>query len=64
VIIGETRAGKTSLLTRYAEDYFRDNMIPTLGDFVSWLRVGVDYRTKKVDLGTSSITLQIWDTAG
>jgi GTPase SAR1 family protein len=31
VIIGEARVGKTSLLTRYTEGSFHENMIPTLG---------------------------------
>lgn len=31
VIIGEARVGKTSLLTRYTDGNFHENMIPTLG---------------------------------
>jgi GTPase SAR1 family protein len=31
VIIGEARVGKTSILTRYTEGNFHENMIPTLG---------------------------------
>lgn len=31
IIIGEARVGKTSILTRYTQGIFNENMIPTLG---------------------------------
>ena len=32
LMIGEAKVGKTSILTRYTEDQFQENMTPTLGN--------------------------------
>jgi len=56
VLIGDSGVGKSSLLIRFADDYYSDSYIST---------IGVDFRIKTVDVGNGTkVTLQIWDTAG
>jgi len=31
LIIGETKVGKSSILTRFTENYFTEHLMPTLG---------------------------------
>ena len=47
--------GKSSLIRRYVDGIFMENNTQT---------IGVDLFTKTVDVETSSVTLQIWDTGG
>ena len=55
LILGETRVGKSSILTMLTEKSFTENLPPTLGiDFKLFL--------EKVD--GKEVKLQIWDTAG
>jgi small GTP-binding protein len=56
-MLGDTNVGKTSLVLRFAEGYYRENSrSPTVGAFFITKRVQTD----------SGITckVQIWDTAG
>jgi len=58
VMLGDTNVGKTSLVLRFAEGYYRDNSrSPTLGAF---------FITKRVQSASTGVTckVQIWDTAG
>lgn len=56
VLLGDTSAGKTSLVLRFAEGYYRDSTRnPTVGAFFITKRLVVNGLTCKV---------QIWDTAG
>lgn len=55
LILGETKVGKTSLITRFTENIFLPSPPPTLG---------IDYKIKKIKILNSQIKLQIWDTAG
>ena len=55
LIIGEATVGKTCLLLRYADDSFTQNHITT---------IGIDFKTKFININNSVIKLQIWDTAG
>lgn len=55
LIIGESGVGKTSILQRFIEDNFK-------GSFAS--TIGVDFRSKKIQVGNKEVELQIWDTAG
>ncbi len=54
VIIGEARVGKTSILTRYTQGVFSENMIPTLGIQFNQSKtifiLGIDYRFKRVNI--------------
>lgn len=57
VILGDTHTGKTSLVLRFTEGYYRENSrSPTVGAF---------FLTKRVQT-SSGVTakVQIWDTAG
>ena len=55
LILGESQVGKTSLLLRYTDDIFRENMLPTFG---------LDVRYKYVQKDNIYIRLDLWDTAG
>ncbi|XP_053453656.1 ras-related protein Rab-17 isoform X1 [Nycticebus coucang] len=54
VLLGSGSVGKSSLALRYVKDDFR-SILPT---------VGCAFFTKVVELGVSSLKLEIWDTAG
>ncbi|CEF71143.1 Ras-related protein Rab-10 [Strongyloides ratti] len=56
MLLGDSCTGKTCLLIRYKDDTFMNS------NFIS--TVGIDYRTKYVELNKYKIKLQIWDTAG
>ncbi|CAG5131961.1 unnamed protein product [Candidula unifasciata] len=55
VIIGNSRVGKTSLLTRYIDDRFTENHNTT---------IGVDFMVKDLVQEGKIAKLQLWDTAG
>ncbi|XP_053323432.1 ras-related protein Rab-8A-like [Spea bombifrons] len=54
VMTGDSNVGKTCILTRYT-----DNVIPS---YIS--TVGIDFKTKTINVDDKTIKLQIWDTAG
>jgi small GTP-binding protein len=53
--LGDSSVGKTCIILRYAEDNFPKSTMPT---------IGIEYKTKMVQIKNQSIKLQIWDTAG
>merc|ERR1711879_695957 len=55
VLIGNSGAGKSCLLLRFADDSFTDTYIST---------IGVDFRFRTVTIDNITVKLQIWDTAG
>ena len=55
VVIGDTGAGKSSVLLRFADNAFQDSYMAT---------VAVDFRHRTVTVNGESCKLQIWDTAG
>lgn len=56
VLLGETFTGKTSLVLRFAEGYYKESARnPTVGAFFVTKRLTVQGMTAKI---------QIWDTAG
>eukprot|EP00418_Pyrodinium_bahamense_P087752 CAMPEP_0179076968 /NCGR_PEP_ID=MMETSP0796-20121207/34375_1 /TAXON_ID=73915 /ORGANISM="Pyrodinium bahamense, Strain pbaha01" /LENGTH=211 /DNA_ID=CAMNT_0020774239 /DNA_START=71 /DNA_END=703 /DNA_ORIENTATION=- len=55
VLLGNSGAGKSCLLLRFADDAFTDSYITT---------IGVDFRFKTIPVDKKNIKLQIWDTAG
>ncbi len=55
VLIGEGGVGKTSLAVRYTEDRFDQKMKMT---------IGVNFATKKVNIGGQEVTLLLWDLGG
>ena len=55
IIIGDTNVGKTCILKKYVNDQFDENNSST---------IGVEFLLKDVVIDSTSIKLQIWDTAG
>jgi len=55
IILGDSAVGKTSLLQRYVEKKFDHRHKAT---------IGADFLIKEVDINGTTVTLQIWDTAG
>jgi small GTP-binding protein len=53
--IGESEVGKTCILRRFVENKFLKNHLST---------IGIDFRTKAVNVCGKNIKLKIWDTAG
>ena len=55
IVVGDTAVGKTSILTRYADDKFNPDHKTTLG---------VDFKIRTLTIRSKTIKLQMWDTAG
>lgn len=55
LLIGDAGVGKSSILLRFTDDSFEEQMSST---------IGVDFRVKTVTLGDKVCKLTIWDTAG
>ena len=55
VLLGDPGVGKTSLIHRYCNYYFRSHYKAT---------IGVDFITKEISVDGKSLTIQVWDTAG
>ncbi|XP_076300316.1 ras-related protein Rab-18-B [Lasioglossum baleicum] len=55
LIIGESNVGKSSIILRFTEGEFYENMQST---------VGMDYKTKQITVDGNTVKLAIWDTAG
>jgi small GTP-binding protein len=55
LLLGESGVGKTSILLNYTENKFSKSYLPT---------IGIDYKTKILDINNHNIKIKIWDTAG
>ena len=55
LMLGDSGAGKTSLLLRFSQDDFTPSYITT---------IGVDIINKKINIGNYDVALKVWDTAG
>ena len=56
MVIGETKTGKTSLISRYCKNEFSgESYLST---------IGIDFQIKNLVIKKKKIRLQIWDTAG
>lgn len=55
LLIGDSNVGKSSLLTRFADDEYQASYLST---------IGVDFKIRTVKVNGKTIKLQIWDTAG
>ena len=53
--IGESGVGKTCVLRRFVENKFLKNHLAT---------IGIDFKTKTLNIYNQEIKLKIWDTAG
>jgi len=55
IIAGSSGVGKSSLLLRFVDNVFSDNLLST---------IGVDFKFKTLDIKNKKVKMQIWDTAG
>lgn len=55
VFIGNSSVGKTSIISQIIYNNSNDSQQPT---------VGVDFFSKNITVGTDTVRVQIWDTAG
>jgi len=55
IMLGDSGCGKTSMLLRFAENYFNPLQNCT---------IGVDFKIKQVKIDKHVVKLQLWDTAG
>ena len=55
LMLGDSTVGKSSLMTRFANDNFSEAFEAT---------IGVDFRIRILNVGETRVKLQIWDTAG
>jgi len=53
--LGDSGAGKSSLLMRYTQNDFSSEYMPT---------IGIDFRLKTVEIDGKVVKVQVWDTAG
>jgi len=54
-ILGDSTVGKSSLVTKFTENFFSYNQL---------LTVGVDFKLKTVNVAGKKVKLEIWDTSG
>lgn len=54
-IFGDGGVGKTTLIRRFSNGVFEENILMT---------IGADFSVKNIDLGGRTVTLRIWDFAG
>lgn len=58
IVLGNSAVGKTSILTRYTwngQGTYQLSHTPT---------IGVDFKSKTIELPAAIMKLQLWDTAG
>ena len=55
IVIGDSGVGKTNIIIKFTEEYFKENYVAT---------IGVDFKVKTLTIDDKKIRLQIWDTAG
>jgi len=53
--LGDSGAGKSSLLLRYTQGEFACEYMPT---------IGIDFRLKNIEVNGRTVKVQVWDTAG
>jgi small GTP-binding protein len=53
--VGDSSVGKSSILTRFVDDSFDDNLLAT---------IGVDFKFRRIKINNDDVKIQIWDTAG
>ena len=55
IIAGSSGVGKSSLLHRFVDNTYSNNLLST---------IGVDFKFKTLDVKGKKVKMQIWDTAG
>jgi small GTP-binding protein len=53
--LGDTMVGKSSIVLRFSDNKFDDNIFST---------IGIDFKTKFIKVGEATVKVLIWDTAG
>lgn len=66
IALGNSKAGKTSLILRYTDNSFFGNFTPTLGTtpIAKTTTIGVDFKIKKTKVKDTPVKMEIWDTGG
>jgi Ras-related protein Rab-1A len=54
-LAGDTQTGKSALLARFVDGVFVERYVPT---------AGVEFKSKVLKVGLTTVKLQVWDTAG
>ena len=54
-LLGDTKVGKTSIISRYMEDSFNENYLPTFG---------AHYSEKIIKINDTEVQLNLWDISG
>lgn len=55
IIAGSSGVGKSSLLHRFVDNIYSENLLST---------IGVDFKFKTLEIRGKKVKMQIWDTAG
>ena len=55
ILLGDTGVGKTSIISRYIEDKFNNDVVPS---------ISMSYAQKKLTINNQKLQLNIWDTVG
>lgn len=55
IIAGSSGVGKSSLLLRFVDNIYSENLLST---------IGVDFKFKTLEIKGKKVKMQIWDTAG
>ncbi|EGG19023.1 Rab GTPase [Cavenderia fasciculata] len=55
LLIGDSDVGKTSIVKRFSDDIFDEDLLCT---------IGVEYKVKTLKVDDKEVTFNIWDTAG
>lgn len=58
--VGDSSVGKTSLIVRYAVKCIQDNTF----SYKNTTTLGVNYKTKSLEIDNHAVELNLWDTAG
>lgn len=55
ILVGSAASGKTSLVNRFVEDIFQEDVLTT---------IGMDLKSVTLKVEDIAVRLQIWDTVG
>jgi len=68
LLVGDSAVGKSSLVLRFVDDVFEDDMSATIGILLyrnlTSLSTGLDFKVTFVRVGSTRVKLTIWDTGG
>ena len=64
VLLGESGVGKTSIISRYVNNMFHSNFVPTMGSCYATKTVSFPEAEKNLKFEVKILLKKIWDTAG